>query len=86
MESPEKREILTKNILNKKKQQKTEEDQCLPTLLVFIGASRAAAVTRFQTVVLSVQVAVKTTVEIQVCVTVEQTWFVYRDSNIYLFI
>lgn len=39
------------------------------TLLIFIGATRAAAVPRFQAVVLSVQVAVQTGVNIQVCVT-----------------
>lgn len=42
----------------------------LLTLLIFIGASRAAAVTRFQTVVVAVQVAIQTTVDIQVCATV----------------
>ena len=43
------------------------------TLLLFIGASRTAAVTRLQTVVLTVQVAVQTTVDVQVGVTAEQT-------------
>lgn len=45
----------------------------VPTLLFFIGASRAAAVSRFQTVVLAVQITVQTTVDIQVGVTAEQT-------------
>lgn len=43
------------------------------TLLLFIGASGAAAVTRFQTVVLAVQVAVQTVVDVQVGVTAEHT-------------
>lgn len=47
--------------------------QVVLTLLLFIGASRAAAVTRFQTVVLAVQVAVQTTVDIQVSITAGQT-------------
>ena len=50
------------------------------TLLLFIGASRAAAVTRFQTMVLSVQVTVQTTVDIQVGVTAEQTRLIWEDS------
>lgn len=47
--------------------------QVVLTLLLFIGASRAAAVTRFQTVVLAVQVAVQTTVDIQMSITAGQT-------------
>lgn len=43
------------------------------TLLVLVGASRAAAIARLQTVVLAVQVAVQTTVDIQVGITAEQT-------------
>lgn len=47
--------------------------QVVLTLLLFIGASRAAAVTRFQTVMLAVQVAVQPTVDIQVSITAGQT-------------
>lgn len=50
-----------------------EAQEFVLTLLFFIGASRAAAVTRFQAVVLTVQVTVQTTVDIQVGVTAEQT-------------
>lgn len=43
------------------------------TFLLFVGTSRAAAVTRFQTVVLAVQVAVQTVVDVQVGIAAEQT-------------
>lgn len=43
------------------------------TLLLFVGASGAAAVAGFQTVVLAVQVAVQTVVDVQVGVTAEHT-------------
>lgn len=52
----------------------------LLTLLFLVGASRAAAVARFQTVVLAVQVTVQTAVDIQVGVTAEHTGLIQRGQ------
>lgn len=49
-----------------------QEQNVLLTLFIFIGTSGTAAVARFQTVVLAVQITVQTRVDVQVGVTVQK--------------